>query len=157
MVRRALVRFWAGLASLQVTIVALALLMALVVLCTLAQTDLGTLGAVNTYMRSWLVWRHIRGLGFPVPLFPGGALVGLVLLVNLGIALVRRFEPSGRRLGLWVVHAGLVLLVAGEFVSGVFQVDARMTIEEGQTVSYLEDYHKMELAVSDLTDRSKPG
>jgi hypothetical protein len=152
LVRRALARFWTALASLQVTIVALALLMALVVLCTLAQTDLGTLGAVNTYMRSWLVWRHVRGLGFPVPLFPGGALVGLVLVVNLGVALVRRFEPSGRRLGLWVVHAGLVLLVAGEFVSGVFQVDARMTIEEGQTVSYLEDYHRMELAVTDQTD-----
>jgi hypothetical protein len=152
LVRRALVRIWTTLASLQVTIVALALLMALVVLCTLAQTDLGTLGSVNTYMRSWLVWRQVAGLGFPVPLFPGGALVGLVLVVNLGVALVRRFEPSGRRLGLWVVHAGLVLLVAGEFVSGVFQVDARMAIEEGQTVSYLEDYHRMELAVTDLTD-----
>jgi len=154
LVRKALARFWAILASLQVTIVALALLMALVVLCTLAQTDLGTLGAVNTYMRSWLVWRHLKGLGFPLPLFPGGALVGLVLVVNLFAALVRRFEPGGRRLGLWVVHAGLVLLVAGEFISGVFQVDARMAIEQGQTVNYLEDYHQMELAVSDVTDPS---
>jgi hypothetical protein len=153
--RRILARAWTLLASLPVTIVALSLLMALVVLCTLAQTDLGTLGAVNTYMRSWLVWRHVRGLGVPVPLFPGGALVGLVLVANLGAALVRRFERSGRRLGLWVVHAGLVLLVAGEFISGVFQVDARMTIEEGQTVGYLEDYHKMELAVTDVTDPAR--
>ncbi len=156
MVKTFVARCWAVLASLQVTIVALALLMALVVLCTLAQTDLGTLGAVNTYMRSWLVWRHLPGLGVPVPVFPGGALVGLVLAVNLAAALVRRFEFSVRRLGLWVVHAGLVLLVAGEFVTGAFQVDAKMTIEEGQTADFLEDYHKMELAVTDLTDPAHP-
>ena len=145
-------RFWTLLASLQVTIVALALLMALVVLCTLAQTDLGTLGAVNVYMRSFLVWRHLRGLPVPLPLFPGGALVGLALVANLGAALVRRFEWRARKLGLWVVHAGLVLLVAGEFVTGAFQQDTRMAIEQGQTVNYLESFHQMELAVSDLTD-----
>jgi hypothetical protein len=148
-------RCWALLASLQVTITALALLMALVVLCTLAQTDLGTLGAVNTYMRSWVVTRHFQGLGFPVPVFPGGTLVGLVLVVNLTAALIRRFEFSVRRLGLWVVHSGLILLVAGEFVTGAFQVDAKMTIEEGQTVNYLEDYHQMELAVRDVTDPAR--
>jgi len=150
------VRSWSILASLQVTVITLALLMALVVLCTLAQTDLGTLGAVNTYMRSWLVWRRLPGLAFPVPLFPGGALVGLVLVANLTAALIRRFEWSGRRIGLWVVHAGLILLVAGEFVSGAFQVDARMAIEEGQTVNFLESYHQMELAVTDATDPAHP-
>lgn len=152
MIRRLLARFWIILASLQVTIVALALLMALVVLCTLAQTELGTLGAVNTYMRSFLVWRRVQGLAFPLPLFPGGALVGLVLVANLSAALVRRFEFTPRKFGLWIVHAGLILLVAGEFVTGAFQVDTRMTIEDGQTVNYLESYHQMELAVSDITD-----
>jgi hypothetical protein len=152
LIKKIAVRCWVVLASLQVTIIALVLLMALVVLCTLAQTDLGTLGAVNTYMRSFLVMRQIQGLPFQVPLFPGGALVGLVLVANLSAALVRRFEFNPRKFGLWVVHAGLILLVAGEFVTGAFQVDTRMTIEEGQTVNYLESYHQMELAVSDVTD-----
>ena len=152
MTKRFLVRCWNLLASLQVTIVALSLLMALVVLCTLAQTELGTFGAVNTYMRSFLVWRRLSGLPFPVPLFPGGTLVGLVLVANLTAALVNRFEFSTRKLGLWVVHAGLILLVAGEFATGAFQVDTRMTIEVGQTVDYLESYRQMELAVTDVTD-----
>jgi hypothetical protein len=152
LIKRLLVRFWNLLASLQVTIIALGLLMALVVLCTLAQTELGTFGAVNTYMRSLLVWRRLSGLPFPVPLFPGGTLVGLVLVANLSAALVNRFEFSARKLGLWVVHAGLILLVAGEFATGAFQVDTRMAIEVGQTVNYLESYRQMELAVTDLTD-----
>ena len=149
------VRCWILLASLQVTIVSLVLLMALVVLCTLAQTDMGTLGAVNAYMRSWVVMRQLQGIPFRLPLFPGGALVGLVLVANLSAALVRRFEFNPRKFGLWVVHAGLILLVAGEFVTGAFQVDTRMTIEQGQTVDYLESYRQMELVVSDLTDPAR--
>jgi hypothetical protein len=150
--KRFLVRFWNGLASLQLTIVAMTLLMALVVLCTLAQTELGTLGAVNTYMRSMVVWRRPAGSGWALPVFPGGALVGLVLVLNLTAALIKRIQINLRKAGLWVVHAGLILLVAGEFVTGAFQVETRMAIEEGQTVNFLESYHEMELAVIDGTD-----
>jgi hypothetical protein len=150
--RRFFARCWDLLASLQVTIISMALLMALVVLCTLAQTELGTLGAVNTYMRSMLVWRRPAGFSFMLPVFPGGALVGLVLAINLTASLIKRFEFTLRKLGLWVVHAGLILLVAGEFVTGAFQVETRMAIEQGQTVNYLESYHEMELAVTDVSD-----
>jgi len=78
--------------------------------------------------------------------------VGLVLVLNLTAALVKRFDFNPRKLGLWVVHAGLILLVAGEFATGAFQVDTRMTIEEGQTVHFLESYRQMELGLSDVTD-----
>jgi hypothetical protein len=145
-------RCWNALASLQVTILCLALLMALVVLCTLAQTELGTLGAVTTYMRSWLVMRHLKGLPFAVPLFPGGALVGLVLVLNLCGTVIKRFEFSPQKAGLWLVHFGLILLVAGEFVTGAFQVETRMQIDVGQTVNFVESARQMELAVTDSTD-----
>jgi hypothetical protein len=96
--------------------------------------------------------RQLRGLPVPLPLFPGGALVGLVLVLNLSAALIKRFELNWRKLGLWVVHAGLILMVAGEFGTGAFQVENRMTIEQGQTLNYLESYRQMELAVTDVTD-----
>lgn len=145
---------WSFLTSLQLTIVCLALLMALVVLCTLAQVELGTLGAVNKYMRSFLVWWGPEGAPFKLPVFPGGALAGLVLVLNLTAALVQRFDFSWRKSGLWTVHLGLILLVAGEFVAGAFQVETRMTIHEGQTVNYLESYRDTELVVKDITDPS---
>ena len=50
-----------ALTSLKFTIVCLILLMVLVVACTLAQVDLGTFGAVNAYIRSFLVWCRLPG------------------------------------------------------------------------------------------------
>ena len=152
MIRKIAIRFWNGLASLQVTIVSLALLMALVVLCTLAQTELGTLGAVNTYMRSILVFRHFEAVPFAVPLFPGGGLVGFVLILNLSAALVKRFDFNWAKSGLWVVHFGLIILVAGEFIAGAFQVETNMSIEVGQTVNFVESARQFELAVTDTTN-----
>jgi hypothetical protein len=101
-------------------------------------------------MRSWFVWLHAGALS--VPIFPAGALVGLVLAVNLVAAQGRRLELSWRKAGLWIVHAGLILLVVGEFVTGGFQVDGRMAIEEGQTANYVEIPRQVELAIVDTTD-----
>jgi hypothetical protein len=141
---------WDTLTSLKLTIVCLALLMVLVVACTLAQVRLGTLGAVNLYMRSWFYWMDLGALS--VPIFPGGALVGLVLMVNLVAAQVRRLELSARKAGIWIVHAGLILLFVGEFITGGFQVDGRLTFEEGQTTNHVDVPTEMELAVVDTTD-----
>jgi hypothetical protein len=149
-------RLWNGLASLQVTIVTMVLLMALVVLCTLAQTDMGTFGAVKVYMRSWLVWRYFPGLSFPLPLFPGGALVGLVLVLNLFAGTVKRLGFKKAKTGLWLTHLGLILLVAGEFSTGALQVETNMSIEQGQTVNFLESPRDWELTVTDVTVPSHP-
>jgi hypothetical protein len=137
--------------SLKLTIVCMAALMVLVVSCTLAQVHLGTWGAVAMYMRSWLVWWDVPGTVFSLPIFPGGALAGAVLAVNLLAAQIRRLELSWRKVGLWIVHAGLILLVVGEFVTGMYQVDMQAAIEQGQTVDYIESPREMELAVVDTT------
>jgi len=144
-------RVWALLKSFQLTIVLLALLMGLVVACTLAQVEMGTQGAVNAYMRSFIVWHQFSFLTFQVPTFPGGALVGLLLTFNL-IAKTLDIKLSWQKSGMWLVHAGLVVLFAGEFVAGMMQVDTNMTIEVGQTVNYVQSYKNAELAIIDVTD-----
>jgi hypothetical protein len=141
-----------ALTSLKLTIVCLAALMVLVVACTLAQVNLGTLGAVNQYIRSFFVWWNVPGTGFSVAIFPGGALVGLVLGLNLIAAQVKRLELSWKKSGLWIIHAGLILLFVGEFVTSAFQVDAQLAIEEGQTLNFVERPRDVELAVIDVTD-----
>ncbi len=145
-------RLWNGLGSLKLTILLLALLMALVVLCTLAQVRMGVFGAVQVYMRSFFVWWHAAFLPFPLPVFPGGVLVGLALLLNLTAALIQRFGFTWEKAGLWIAHGGLILLIVGEFSTGVFQVETQMSIEEGQTVNYTESTRDLELAISDITD-----
>ena len=141
-------RIWAVLSSLKLTIVCLVLLMVLVVACTLAQAGLGTFAAVNLYIRSLLIWWEVPGTGVSIPIFPGGGLVGLLLMVNLVTAQIKRLELSWRKVGLWVVHAGLILLFVGEFVTGFFQKEMQLAIEEGQTIDYVESPREVELAIT---------
>ncbi|HEX9011058.1 MAG TPA: cytochrome c biogenesis protein ResB [Holophagaceae bacterium] len=152
MIKQIGTRLWKFLSSFELTIVTLALLMALVFLCTLAQVQLGTLGAVNHYMRSWVVMWQPKESTLSLPVFPGGTLVGLVLVLNLIAATIKRLTFTWQKAGLWIVHTGLILLVAGEFATGAFQVDTNMAIEVGQTVNYVEAPRSMELAVIDTTD-----
>ena len=139
------------LSSLKLTIALLAMLMVLVIACTLAQVNLGTFGAVDRFMRSLLVWWQVPGTQYSIPVFPGGGLVGLLLAVNLIVAQGRRLELSWRKSGIWIIHAGLILLFAGEFVTSFFQVDTQMAIEQGQTLNYVESTREMELALVDTT------
>jgi len=53
---------------------------------------------------------------------------------------------------MWLVHLGLIILFAGEFVAGMMQVDTNLSIEVGQTVNYVSSYKTMELALVDVTD-----
>lgn len=149
----ALQRLIDALSSLKLTLCCLALLMVLVIICTLAQVQLGTYLAVERYIRAFLVWWSPEGSALRVPVFPGGGLIGGILLLNLVFAQFRRLELSWRKAGLWIVHIGLALLFIGEFATALFQVESNMAIEEGQTKSFSEDYRRMELAVVDETDK----
>jgi hypothetical protein len=141
-----------ALTSLKLTIICLVLLMVLVVACTLAQVQLGVFGAVNAYIRSFFVWGTVPGTTWHIPVFPGGGMVGLVLTLNLVAAQARRLEMSFRKAGLWIVHLGLIVLFAGEFVTSFFQVEMQLSVEEGKTVEFVESTRERELAVIDTTD-----
>lgn len=152
MIKRIAVRTYELFCSFQVTVLSMSLLMALVLLCTLAQVEMGTQGAVDHYMRTWIVWWAPKESPWMYPVFPGGTLVGLIFGLNLFAIMTKRLKLRWDKAGLWVVHIGLVLLVLGEFVSAMYQVDTRMSIEEGQTVNYTEAYKDPELALIDTTD-----
>ena len=141
-----------ALSSMKLTLVCLGLLMVLVVACTLLQVPLGTHLAVERTIRSFLVWWTPEGSSLRVPVFPGGGLVGAVLLVNLLFAQFLKLERSRRKAGLWLAHLGLALLFVGEFSTALFQVESQMPIEVGATRDYSEDARRMELAVIDATD-----
>lgn len=155
--KKTLLRLWDALVSLRLTVACLALLIVLVLACTFAQVKLGTMRAVELYIRNLWIWWEVPGGGFKVPVFPGGGLVGLVLLANLIAAQGMRLERSWRKLGIWIIHFGLIILFVGEFVTGFFQVEAQMPIFEGQTRNYTERPDEVELAVIDasLPDRDR--
>lgn len=145
-------RLASALSSMKLTLVCIALLMVLVVACTLLQVPLGTHLAVERTIRSFLVWWTPEGSSLRVPVFPGGGLVGAVLLANLLFAQFLKLERSRRKAGMWLAHLGLALLFVGEFSTALFQVESQMPVEVGQTRDYSEDTRLMELAVIDATD-----
>lgn len=139
------------LGSVELTLAGILALLVLVQACTLAQARLGTDLAMKAFMRSFLVWWRPEGAAWSLPVFPGGGLVGGALLVNL-LARLTYLERSRRKAGVWLIHAGLVVLFAGEFASALLQVESHMPIEEGRTRDYTESFRLMELAVVDATD-----
>jgi hypothetical protein len=148
-VLKSLVRFFT---SLRLTVVLLALGLALVFLATLDQTNLGIWAVQQKYFRSLFVLARVRGTTVTVPVFPGGYLVGGLLLLNLLAAHAYRFRLEWKKSGLWLAHSGLILLLLGELFTGLWQRDGLMRLDLGATKNYAESPLKTELAVIDTTD-----
>ncbi len=145
-------RFVSFFSSLRLTIVCLGLAAVLVFAGTLAQVRLGLYAVQSEFFRSFFVYWTPGGGHWKIPVFPGGWSIGLVLLVNLLAAHIQRFHFSRRKIGLLLVHAGLILLLAGFFLSEVFQIESQMRLEPGESKSYAEDSRRNELVVLDVTN-----
>lgn len=140
------------LSSLDVTIVCLALALILVFAGTLAEVHLGLYAVQARYFHSYFVYWTPAGTHWKIPVLPGGWLIGLVLVVNLLAAHIRRFRFVRTQAGILMVHAGLILLLVGQFFTEIFQVESQMRLEVGQSKSYAEDSRRNELAVIDVTN-----
>jgi hypothetical protein len=99
-----------------------------------------------------LVWWPPEGRGFHIPIFPGGHLIGALLLVNLIAAHAKRFRWTWRKLGIHLTHAGLIVMLAGGLFTDLFAVESHMRLAGGDTKNFSEDTRQMELAVIDTSD-----
>ena len=138
--------------SLKLTIVCLAAGMALIFAGTLAQVHLGIHEAQQRYFQSFFVWWPPEGRGLKFPIFPGGHLIGAVLLINLIAAHAKRFRWAWRKLGIHLTHAGLIIMLAGGLFTDLFAVESHMRLANGETKNYSEDMGHDELAVIDTTN-----
>ncbi|QDV46888.1 Cytochrome c biogenesis protein CcsA [Stieleria neptunia] len=117
----------AALGSLKLTVGLFAASLIIVLVGTLAQDEMNMQDVKERYFVSWIAWMHfddffpqaffphanpIRGI---IP-FPGGALIGVLLMMNLIASKATRFRvsASGGRLA-----AGIVFILAGFVVAGL--------------------------------------
>ncbi len=135
--------------SLRLTVILLGLALLLVVIGTLAQVKLGLYVAQSEYFRSLFVFWQPKGANWKLPVFPGGWLLGGLLLINLITAHVKRFQFTKRKIGIFTIHAGLILLLLGQFTTELFQVESNIRFEEGETRNYSEDSRRTELTFID--------
>jgi hypothetical protein len=155
------VKILTPVASLRITVVLFVLSFILVFIGTLAQVDAGIWTVVSKYFRSLFIWvplqifnpfreEYVLHGGFP---FPGGWLLGGLLLVNLLAAHAVRFKATWNRSGILLLHAGIIVMMLSELITGLFAVEAKMVLANGETVDFLDHSRRVELAI---IDSSKP-
>ncbi len=138
--------------SLKLTVWLLGLSIILIFWATLAQVKLGIWGVQEKFFHTLFVLETIPGTAIPVPVFPGGYLLGGLLLINLVAAHIYRFKLEWKKAGIQLTHLGLILLLVGELITSLMQVESNMRLEEGGTMHYSESYRSNELAILDTTD-----
>jgi len=149
---QALNRLLGAISSLRLTISCLAAAFVLVFAGTLAQVHFEPLYVQEQYFQSWLVyWRPASG-DYPIPVFPGGHLIGAVLLINLIAAHIRRFSWRWNKLGIQLTHLGIIIMLTGGLATDLFSVSSFMPLQKGETKNYSESRERRELAVVDLSD-----
>jgi hypothetical protein len=147
-----LLRWLKPLTSLKLTIFCLACAMVLVVLGTLDQVHIGVYEAENRYFKSFFLFFSLPRTDLRIPWFPGGYIVGTLLLVNLVAAHIARFKLSWKKAGILLLHSGLILLLVGQLFADIFvDLESQMRLGQGQTKNYSESLYHHELAIIDTS------
>jgi hypothetical protein len=142
-----------ALSSLRLTVVLLSLSMVLIFFGTLDQVHLGIHAAQAKYFRSLFVLWQPAGSGWSIPIFPGGFLIGTLLFMNLVAAHGARFKLTANKIGIFIIHAGVVVLLLGELFTGLFAKESAMRMDIGTAQTYSEAPRETELAVIDATSK----
>lgn len=136
--------------SLRLTVFCLAIACVLVFVGTLAQAKIGIYEAERLFFTSLFVTIPVPRVGLRIPIFPGGYLIGLILLLNLGASLVR--YPALRcRYSLLLLHLGIGILLVGQVVSDFVRRESILRLVEGEAKNYSEDGRRYELALVDYS------
>lgn len=146
---------------MKITVALLSAALLLVYLGTWAQVDQSIQQVERNYFHTIVAWVPVsvlvnaftgRGEGMwgSIPL-PGGYLIGFLLLVNLLAAHGKRMTWQWKRAGVLMVHASVLLLLAGEAVRSLAAVESRMVIQEGEWGNYSYRIDRTELAIVDST------
>jgi len=131
--------------SLKLTVVLLAFAIILVFIGTLAQADEGLYGAQAHYFKQWIVI-GANMFGHKIPLLlPGGYLIGTLLLVNLVVSHIYRFQLTPRKIGIQLAHAGVIVLLVGQLSTDMLSRELQMHFTEGETRSYSDSASDYEL------------
>ena len=132
--RRSFFAWLSPLASVKLTLTLLSLSMILVFVATLEQVRIGIRGAQAEFFESFFgVWRYPEQFWggsflnvFPIPI-PGGYLLGGLLILNLIAAYLTRFKWTFRKMGIQIIHLGIILLLAGQLFTQAMQVESIST------------------------------
>lgn len=131
------------LASYKLSCVLFLLLLLLTYLGTLYQVENGLYQSQQKYFSSFFLIHWFYGV-FPVPL-PGGYLLMIATFINLFWGAITRFRFQWSKVGFMLMHAGILILLAGAFIGYVYSTEGRMVLFEGQASREVENPYKWEI------------
>src|SRR5882762_4671424 len=124
-------------ASVKLTLTCVVLAMILVLVGTLAQVHLGTFLAQRVYFNSWFLYATVGD--WKIPVFPGGLTVGTLWLCNLIASFITRFRLNREDIGIFISHAGIILLLLGQFLTQTLARESMLPLEIGSSSNFAED------------------
>lgn len=126
------------------------LLLILTFFGTLEQGEHGLYETQKKYFESLYVVHHLFG---KIPLLlPGGYLLMSLLTINLIVGGIIRMRKGWRQAGILIIHVGILLLMAGAFITHRFAVEGHLTLYENQQSDEFLSYHRWELSLTEAAD-----
>jgi len=132
------------LASASVFYYATIWLVVLVVLGTISQKYFGLQYSLEKYFSSWF----IQPMDMPVVL-PGGRLIMAIIMISLSAKLILSTKWKAKMLGINITHLGVLLLMIGGVLTAYTTTEGNIAIREGSEASSFQDFHEVELALTD--------
>ena len=120
-------------------------LMVLVFVGTLVQRDIGLYAAQQKYFSSWFMF-----FGF-LPL-PSGKLTMSITFINLICYFFRPYIFYKNKIGITIVHGGVIMMLAGGGLTSVFSNEGNVVIDEGMQSNFYENYYLKEFAIVNTSD-----
>ncbi|MEM7397257.1 MAG: cytochrome c biogenesis protein ResB, partial [Verrucomicrobiota bacterium] len=116
---------------------------------TLYQKYNGLYAAKKKFFDSYVIW-----INDSIP-FPGTSLILWIFFINLFLSMMLHFKYGLRHIGLVILHAGLLLMLAGGFVTQEYGEESHLTLMEGMTSNVAASYHDWEISVWQGNDSLK--
>jgi len=142
-------RIYRFFTSFKLATVVLALMTLVTLLGTLGQVEHGLHSAKEKYFHS--VFFADKIFGIPVVL-PGGLLLMSLLFVNMTLGALVKIKKRWKGAGLLVAHFGMLMLLAGGFVTWAFSTDGYMALYPGMTSNRVESYREWQLEVVPISE-----
>lgn len=156
-------KLWSIATSLRLTVILLSCSMALIFFGTLDQVEFGIYEVQKRYFESFLaIWSYpmqwpggksLYWLALPLP---GGYLLAILLVINLLAAHFRYFIPKWNKIGIVMIHLGVLLLIISGVITSLFQEESQMVLKSEEESNYSQIIRENELIIIDKSDPDKP-
>ncbi len=136
--------------SFKIATTCLLLLIVLTFFGTFYQIEHGLYLAQEKFFYSWLFkWMlSVPGTDFQFWFpFPGGLLVCTVLTINLIVATIFKIVWMKKKLGVLLIHIGLITLMLGSGITFFMAEESQITLAEGSSTEFAQSYSEWELSV----------